>query len=161
LHYIRFNAIVCILIVIYNIMKKTFTTVLATIALSSVAVMAGAQGYGGYGGGETQVTYGGGGFYVAPTTTVGQVLGASTTAAMVDGTTMNFKFNINMARGSKISDVKKLQAVLVSEGFLSAGSQSGFFGPLTFNAVKKYQAKNNVSPVSGFVGPLTRAVLNK
>jgi peptidoglycan hydrolase-like protein with peptidoglycan-binding domain len=145
-------------------MKKTFKMALATIALSSVAVVAGAQGYGGYGGGAVEIFYtggGGGGYYTSPTTTVGQVLGASTTAAMVDGTAVNFKFNINMAKGSKISDVKKLQAVLVSEGFLPTSSQTGFFGPMTFSAVKKYQTKNNVSPVSGFVGPLTRAVLNK
>ncbi|MDO8600418.1 MAG: peptidoglycan-binding domain-containing protein, partial [bacterium] len=36
---------------------------------------------------------------------------------------------------------------------------SGYFGPKTLAAVKRFQKKYGISPVSGIVGPLTRAKL--
>lgn len=156
-------------------MTNLIKIVVSAILLASVATIAGAQGYGGYGGGyyidplsgsivSPAGGGGGGGSYTStPTTTsttVGQVLGASTTAATMTDTSTKFKFNINMKKASKISDVKKLQDVLIAEGFLAAGMNTGNFGNLTLAAVKAYQAKNNVQ-ATGFVGPLTRAVLNK
>jgi peptidoglycan hydrolase-like protein with peptidoglycan-binding domain len=35
-----------------------------------------------------------------------------------------------------------------------------YFGSLTRSAVKSYQTMKGISPVSGYVGPLTRAALN-
>ncbi len=64
-----------------------------------------------------------------------------------------FKFLKDLKLGMTNSDVKELQKRL---GVI----QTGFFGPLTFQAVKKFQSLNSL-PTTGFCGPLTRAVLNK
>jgi hypothetical protein len=90
---------------------------------------------------------------VVPETTTppeGQVLGAEV-----------FVFLNDMAFGSRLSpDVTELQNRLKTEGFFSITS-TGYFGPLTKAAVKKYQAANPPLAIDGIVGPLTRAVLNK
>ena len=52
----------------------------------------------------------------------------------------------------------ELQNRLISEGYLKAEA-TGYFGPLTFAAVKAYQTANGL-PSTGFVGPLTLAKLN-
>ena len=52
-----------------------------------------------------------------------------------------------------------LQDLLIQKGYLT-GSATGYFGPLTFRAVKMYQKENNV-PETGLVGALTRAMLNQ
>jgi hypothetical protein len=51
--------------------------------------------------------------------------------------------------------VTVLQGFLISKGYLNASS-TGYFGPMTLAAVKKYQATSTISQ-TGFVGPLTRA----
>ena len=63
-----------------------------------------------------------------------------------------FVFNNNLFWGMKNAEVLQLQARLNV-------IQTGFFGSLTFNAVRKYQQANGISS-TGFVGPLTRAKLN-
>ncbi len=100
---------------------------------------------------------GGGGTNTVPVTqtntntnTGGQVLGAAT-----------YNFATNLRLGSRGADVTALQQVLIAEGHLSISAPTGYFGPLTLAAVKKYQAAHGISPQSGFVGPLTRAELNK
>ena len=80
-----------------------------------------------------------------------QVLGAST-----------FAFNNNMNLGSAHSDVKKLQEQLRKEGHFTFPTDTGFYGPLTQAAVKKYQAAHpTIGFVTGYTGPLTRAELNR
>jgi hypothetical protein len=71
-------------------------------------------------------------------------------------------FMVDLTIGSTGSDVTKLQTVLVSKGYLvmPAGVPMGYFGALTKAAVQKYQMAKGISPVSGYVGPLTRAALN-
>jgi peptidoglycan hydrolase-like protein with peptidoglycan-binding domain len=44
---------------------------------------------------------------------------------------------------------------------LRGGSNTGYFGPLTMSAVRSYQTRNGITPASGYVGPKTRAFLNK
>ena len=56
-------------------------------------------------------------------------------------------------------DVTALQQVLWDRGHLSV-SPTGNFGPLTEEALKKFQSANGLAPV-GFAGPLTRALLFK
>lgn len=53
-------------------------------------------------------------------------------------------------------NVMRLQNFLISNGYLSSGNATGFFGPLTFSAVAKFQRANGVSAI-GLVGPQTRA----
>jgi peptidoglycan hydrolase-like protein with peptidoglycan-binding domain len=79
----------------------------------------------------------------------GKVLGASA-----------YNFTSNIQYGMNNADVSALQTMLISDGYLKITAPTGWFGPLTLAAVKKYQAANNL-PATGFVGPLTRAVLNK
>lgn len=66
--------------------------------------------------------------------------------------TGKFLFLYNLYFGIRSSDVMELQKRL---GVIP----TGFFGTLTFAAVRAYQSANNISS-TGFVGPLTRASLN-
>ncbi len=59
----------------------------------------------------------------------------------------------------KNADVMELQKVLATLGFFKV-APTGYFGPITLNAVKAYQASKGII-TTGFVGPLTRAALNK
>ncbi|MFM2423977.1 MAG: trimeric autotransporter adhesin [Candidatus Parcubacteria bacterium] len=85
------------------------------------------------------------------------VLGETITAS-----TTKFVFNNDLRIGSTHSDVVELQKVLIAQGHLKIAAPTGYFGPLTFAAVKSYQAANpSIGYVTGFCGPLTRGVLNK
>src|SRR3989344_3684600 len=83
-------------------------------------------------------------------------------------TTGGYTFNTNLMVGSKGADVMNLQKVLnmsadtqvASTGAGSPGNETSFFGPATKAAVMKFQTKNGISPVAGYVGPVTRAKLN-
>jgi hypothetical protein len=73
-----------------------------------------------------------------------------------------FVFLNNMNLGSTHPDVKKLQERLRKEGHFTFPTDTGFYGPLTQAAVKKYQAAHpSIGFVTGYTGPLTRAELNK
>lgn len=82
--------------------------------------------------------------------TTGQVLGAA-----------SYNFTRNFGIGSTGTDVTELQKILIAEGFLKIAAPTGTFGPLTFAALKAYQTAHGIVPASGYVGPLTRAELNK
>lgn len=56
------------------------------------------------------------------------------------------------------SNVTVLQSMLAVQGYFPY-SPIGVFGPLTFRAVQNFQAAHGISS-TGYVGPLTRAVLN-
>ena len=68
-------------------------------------------------------------------------------------------FERNLGIGTKGEDVKALQKYLKEEGVYRSDI-TGYFGPITQSAVKKYQKKNGIKPQSGFVGPITLQVLN-
>lgn len=63
------------------------------------------------------------------------------------------------------NDVRALQSDLIAKEYLEAGKTTGYFGPLTETAVKKFQCDHNVicagssSTGYGVVGPKTRAML--
>jgi hypothetical protein len=78
----------------------------------------------------------------------GEVLGAAT-----------FIFMRNLNIGSSGSDVTELQKRLTAEGHYF-GPISGYFGPLTAAAVKKFQLAHGLEAV-GNVGPKTRGALNQ
>ena len=70
-------------------------------------------------------------------------------------------FEKNLSFGlQKNSDVLALQELLTDEG-LYTGPITGNFFSLTLKAVKNFQTVNGITPVSGYVGPLTRAKLNE
>ncbi len=79
-----------------------------------------------------------------------------------------YVFNTNLTVGSTGTDVMNLQKVLnmsadtkvAASGVGSPGMESTYFGGLTKAAVMKFQTKYGISPVAGYVGPITRAKLN-
>lgn len=90
--------------------------------------------------------------------------GGSTPAAGV----CPYTWTRNLEQGATGADVMKLQQFLNASadtrvsatGAGSPGSETQTFGPATKAAVMKYQAKNSIAPVAGYVGALTRASLN-
>ena len=86
---------------------------------------------------------------MAPTVQ-GQVLGASV-----------YSFTKSFGAGSTGTDVTELQKILIAEGSLKIAAPTGTFGPLTLAGVKAYQSAHGISPQSGYVGSMTRAVLNQ
>lgn len=69
------------------------------------------------------------------------------------------EFTRVLAKGAKGEDVKQLQEFLKNfTGVYPNGSTDGRFGPLTANAVKKFQKQNGINPI-GTVGPKTQEKL--
>lgn len=75
-------------------------------------------------------------------------------------------FANDLRMGTIHADVKRLQEFLNTHGFPvapagngSPGNETTYFGLLTFNALKKFQAANGI-PNTGYFGPLTRAKVN-
>jgi hypothetical protein len=54
--------------------------------------------------------------------------------------------------------IKNIQKALIQLKYLDAQYVTGFYGPLTYGAVKKFQADNGIEQ-TGTVGPITRAKL--
>ncbi len=82
----------------------------------------------------------------------------------VGASTANAAFSTNLTVGSTGADVSALQSWLISKGFsipsISSGAATpGYFGSQTKSAVVAYQASVGL-PSTGFVGPLTRGILN-
>jgi len=65
-----------------------------------------------------------------------------------------------LSLGSQGEDVSELQRILKDKGFFTFPTITGYFGPATLEAVKKFQLANNIEAV-GFTGPATRSLLNK
>ncbi len=72
---------------------------------------------------------------------------------------VNADLTQNLAVGSTGPQVTLLQTILAGFGLFN-GPTSGYFGPLTEQAVKDYQTSQGISPV-GAVGPITLAALNR
>lgn len=91
----------------------------------------------------------------------------SGTGSTTTGGSCSATFTRNLQVGSTGADVMALQkflnangAQVAASGAGSPGSETSTFGPATKAAVMKYQTANGISPVSGYVGPLTRAKMN-
>jgi SpoIID/LytB domain protein len=71
-----------------------------------------------------------------------------------------YRFTSNLRYGQRSAAVRFLQARLRAYGFFPSSVQmSDYFGPITRDSVKRYQTAQHI-PVTGFVGPMTRARLN-
>lgn len=68
-------------------------------------------------------------------------------------------FNNNLWIGLENSEVGDLQRKLLELGFFNE-EITNFFGPITERAVIDFQKYLKIEPASGFVGPITRGVLN-
>ncbi len=74
---------------------------------------------------------------------------------------IELKFTHTLARGTKGDDVKQLQEFLKTmPDIYPEGKVTGYFGPLTEAAIKRFQEKQGIESV-GFVGPRTIAKLNE
>jgi chitodextrinase len=62
--------------------------------------------------------------------------------------------------GQASEEVRQLQVKLKTLGYFTYPQTTGFFGPATQTAVKAFQKANNIDQL-GYVGPGTRAALNK
>jgi hypothetical protein len=76
-------------------------------------------------------------------------------------------FNTNLVVGAIDKEIKTLQQFLNKKGFIisttgpgSIGNETMKFGPATKAALIKFQKANNISPATGFFGPITRALVN-
>lgn len=65
-------------------------------------------------------------------------------------------FSKDLFVGSQGSEVLALQKRLSEAGYYPEAIFSGYFGPLTRNAVMKFQTDNGIIPANGYFGPLTR-----
>jgi len=115
-----------------------------SVAANSASASAGSSRSGGRSGGSSSSVASSAS---ASTASTGRVLGAS-----------SFKFSANVSQGAQGDAVTELQTRLIAGGFLKVAA-TGFFGPITLEAVKAYQTANGL-PSTGFVGPLTIAKLN-
>lgn len=70
------------------------------------------------------------------------------------------KFVYDLQIGDVSEEVRRLQTVLKCLGYFPTGTNAtAIFGPVTEDAVKKFQTAKGI-PVTGIVGPLTRNALN-
>ena len=80
----------------------------------------------------------------------------------------DYRFTILLKYGSKSNDVKYLQVFLKSQGTViyPEGLVTGYFGPLTKQAVIRFQLKyklitSDQNIAAGYVGPKTRNLINE
>ena len=90
--------------------------------------------------------------------------GIATLAFAAVAMAQGYTFSSNLTVGSTGPDVVALQTWLITSGYqipaiTSGAASKGYFGSQTQAAVKLFQAAKGV-PNTGFVGPLTRGVLN-
>ncbi|TSD06307.1 MAG: hypothetical protein Greene07147_166 [Parcubacteria group bacterium Greene0714_7] len=67
----------------------------------------------------------------------------------------------DLFQGKQGEDVKALQTYLAYEGYYPEALITGYFGILTKNAVTRYQKLNDIIPMAGYVGPITREALGR
>ena len=86
-------------------------------------------------------------------------LPSSAIPVVVNGSGTKYNFTQNLKYGSTGNEVKELQKLLSSLGYLKV-IPNGNFGPLTLNSLKEFQKTKGLIP-DGIVGLKTRETLNK
>lgn len=76
----------------------------------------------------------------------------------IDLSLVSARFGENDFNPATFEGVKNIQQALVKLKFLQTENVTGFFGPMTIEALKAFQNSNGISP-TGFVGQLTREKL--
>lgn len=79
--------------------------------------------------------------------------------ASTQNPTQTYVFIVNLSKGMRNNYVIDLQNFLRNLGYFTYPVSTGYFGPVTLQAVQMFQVTHSV-PGTGFVGPLTRAALN-
>jgi peptidoglycan hydrolase-like protein with peptidoglycan-binding domain len=126
----------------------TPSSVTCTVATAS-SVSVGGSGGGG-GGGYAPTVYALSSPMVTPT--------VSPRAIPVQN--LSVSFSTDLSRGMTNGSVRNLQIILAEDpAIYPEGQVTGYFGPATERAVKKFQAKYGITQL-GRVGPATRAKLN-
>jgi hypothetical protein len=81
--------------------------------------------------------------------------------------TSAYQFDRDLKLEDEGEDIRELQKYLNQKGFVVAGSGAGspgnettYFGYATRYALIKFQKAKNISPSSGYFGPITRAAIN-
>ncbi|KKW14282.1 MAG: hypothetical protein UY52_C0031G0003 [Parcubacteria group bacterium GW2011_GWC2_49_9] len=146
----------------------TYILTATTTATATVTVTVTAPSSGGGGGGSASGSSGGGGggggsSAAAKAITTAPALATSSRVALpVVPLSSAFTFTQNLELGAQGSEVVELQKRLVAEGFLvmPASVAYGYFGNATKIALIAFQQKHALTPAVGYVGTLTRAVLN-
>ncbi|TSC90807.1 MAG: hypothetical protein G01um10142_241 [Parcubacteria group bacterium Gr01-1014_2] len=72
-----------------------------------------------------------------------------------------FSLDRNLSVGSQGEDVRQLQDFLIKEEVYPEARITGYFGPLTKNAVIRFQQKYAISPQIGYVGLKTRTKIQE
>lgn len=132
---------------------STGATVTVTPDSSTTCAAATASSSGGGGGPIGLISSGGGGATSATPATPAASASPAIPASQA--------FSADFGLGAKGGSVTTLQNFLEAKGFLTmpTGIAKGTFGALTRSAVRAYQKSKGIS-ATGFVGPLTRALLN-
>lgn len=68
----------------------------------------------------------------------------------------SFVFNHDLSLGVRSSDVSTLQQFLIDEKFLFISTPTGYFGPATKTAVRKWQTSVGINSPTGYFGRLSR-----
>ncbi|MBI2639278.1 MAG: peptidoglycan-binding protein [Candidatus Sungbacteria bacterium] len=95
---------------------------------------------------------------IIPSPQVPFVQESSLPAVPVAKATLDETAGVDLKRGARGGEVRVLQSTLLSQGYVKDDEVTGFFGPSTERAVKKFQADNGLEQV-GYVGPRTKQVL--
>ncbi len=88
-----------------------------------------------------------------------QSLSVTFVTKVLNDTTESVVVTINLRYRNYGDQVIALQNILIKQGHLTSQA-TGYFGVLTLKAVKDFQRANEITP-TGFVGPLTRAALER
>ena len=148
---------------------ETGGTVFSSVVAATFSQAAGGSGGGGGGGSistpATPASSNGAGTPATPATPPSATPGQGNGRGEVLGAAA-YNFTKDLSSGMSGTDVVQLQQFLIAEGFdipaITAGHVAfGYFGGETKAAVIAFQKANGITPSAGYVGAVTRALLNK